>query len=107
MKNVINNIKPELKKDKLIDEDNDIINTLKDKLSCDTEKCVANKLKNKGYLSDENIDLYFTEEMANILEKWGERNAWIEIQHFFHSIQFFELKYPSYWPQLLNRIVNY
>ena len=21
--------------------------------------------------------------MANILEKWGERNAWIEIQHFF------------------------
>ncbi len=27
------------------------------------------------------LDLYYDPEMAKILESWGERNAWIEIQH--------------------------
>lgn len=40
-------------------------------------------IKKKLKTSEQNINLYFTEEMANILETWGERNAWIEIQHFF------------------------
>ena len=27
------------------------------------------------------LDLYYDPEMAKILDSWGERNAWIEIQH--------------------------
>lgn len=31
------------------------------------------------------LDLYYDEEMSNILETWGERNAWIEVQHIFND----------------------
>lgn len=30
------------------------------------------------------LDLYYDPEMANLLDTWGERNTWIEIQHIFH-----------------------
>jgi len=29
----------------------------------------------------QSLDVYYEAKMANILETWGERNAWIEIQH--------------------------
>ena len=32
---------------------------------------------------NQKLDLYFDKEMAKILETWGERNAWIEVQHIF------------------------
>lgn len=31
------------------------------------------------------LDLYNDPEMAKILDAWGERNAWIEIQHIFYN----------------------
>lgn len=31
--------------------------------------------------STQSLDIYYSEKMAKILETWGERNAWIEIQH--------------------------
>lgn len=31
--------------------------------------------------SVQSLDIYYSEKMAKILETWGERNAWIEIQH--------------------------
>ena len=30
------------------------------------------------------LELYYDKEMAKILDIWGERNAWIEIQHIFY-----------------------
>jgi len=30
---------------------------------------------------NQSLNVYYEEKMANILETWGERNAWIEIQH--------------------------
>jgi len=31
------------------------------------------------------LGLYYDKEMAKILDIWGERNAWIEIQHILHN----------------------
>ena len=31
------------------------------------------------------LELYYDKEMAKILDIWGERNAWIEIQHIFYN----------------------
>ena len=45
------------------------------------------KLKKKNYLKkpeNQELDLYYNPEMAKILDTWGERNAWIEIQHIFN-----------------------
>ena len=61
MKNLLNNIKDKLEDDKLIEakeEEDELIESLKENLNCDTEKCVGQKLKNKGY-TDDNILLYF------------------------------------------------
>jgi len=33
----------------------------------------------------QDLELYYDKEMAKILDMWGERNAWIEIQHIFHN----------------------
>ena len=30
------------------------------------------------------LDLYYDKEMAKVLDTWGERDTWIEIQHIFH-----------------------
>jgi len=38
-----------------------------------------------GKKNYDHLDIYSKEKMANILENWGERNAWIEIQHIFFS----------------------
>jgi SAM-dependent methyltransferase len=32
---------------------------------------------------NQKLDLYYDKEMAKILDTWGERNAWIEVQHIF------------------------
>ena len=45
------------------------------------------KLKKNNYLKkpeNQELDLYYNPEMAKILDTWGERNAWIEIQHIFN-----------------------
>ena len=40
----------------------------------------------KNTLPDsQELDLYYSQETANILDKWGERNAWIEIQHLLYG----------------------
>ena len=44
------------------------------------------KLQKKQNLATQNpkeqsLDLYYDEKMAQILDKWGERSTWIEIQH--------------------------
>ena len=31
-------------------------------------------------MNDQNLDIYFDEEFAKILETWGEGNVWNEIQ---------------------------
>ena len=31
----------------------------------------------------QSLDLYYDEKMAQILDTWGERSTWIEIQHLF------------------------
>lgn len=33
----------------------------------------------------QSLDLYYDPQMAKILDTWGEKNAWIEIQHIFHE----------------------
>lgn len=43
-------------------------------------------IKKKNFIQSPNkqfLDLYYDPEMAKILETWGERNAWIEVQHIF------------------------
>ena len=45
------------------------------------------KLKKKNYLKkpeNQELHFYYNPEMAKILDTWGERNAWIEIQHIFN-----------------------
>ena len=32
---------------------------------------------------NQKLDLYYDKEMAKILDTWGERNAWIDVQHIF------------------------
>tara|TARA_B100001142_G_C14345045_1_gene659593 strand:+ start:769 stop:1467 length:699 start_codon:yes stop_codon:yes gene_type:complete len=42
------------------------------------------KIKKDIYNSSpkkQSLDVYYEDKMAHILETWGERNAWIEIQH--------------------------
>lgn len=51
---------------------------------------ILNKFKIKKKLpinhpSGQSLDIYYDEKMAKILERWGERNAWIEIQHLLHD----------------------
>ena len=46
------------------------------------------KIKESNFIkspSKQKLDLYFNQEMADILDVWGERNAWIEIQHILHD----------------------
>ena len=46
------------------------------------------KIKSKKLLAEPKsqfLDLYNDPEMAKILDVWGERNAWIEIQHIFYK----------------------
>ena len=49
-------------------------------------KYVRKKLKKKKFLSRESnkqsLDIYFDKEMEEILETWGAKSVWIEIQHF-------------------------
>jgi len=49
-------------------------------------KYLRKKLKKKKFLSRESnkqsLDIYFDKEMAEILELWGAKSVWIEIQHF-------------------------
>ena len=35
--------------------------------------------------SKQDLEIYYSKEMSEILDKWGERNAWIEIQHIFQD----------------------
>jgi ubiquinone/menaquinone biosynthesis C-methylase UbiE len=54
----------------------------------DLLKIIRNKTKKNSTISEPNsqsLELYSDPEMAKILETWGERNAWIEIQHIFHQ----------------------
>ena len=48
---------------------------------------IKNKIKKKKFFLEpkkQALDLYYDKEMAKILDTWGERDTWIEIQHFFH-----------------------
>jgi len=50
-------------------------------------KFLRKKLKKKNFFMTESkkqlLDVYYKKEMAEILEIWGEKSVWIEIQHFF------------------------
>lgn len=49
---------------------------------------IKKKLKNNKLIDNpkkQKLDLYYDPEMAKILETWGERNAWIEVQHIFED----------------------
>ena len=35
--------------------------------------------------SKQKLDIYYSKEMSDILDKWGARNAWIEIQHILQD----------------------
>ena len=44
------------------------------------------KLKQDNYIKqskNQSLNVYYEKKMAELLETWGERNAWIEIQHLF------------------------
>jgi len=44
------------------------------------------KISKKNFVSNpknQKLELYYDKEMAKILDSWGERNAWIEVQHIF------------------------
>ncbi len=48
---------------------------------------IKKKIKKKKFFFDpkkQALDLYYDKEMAKILDTWGERDTWIEIQHIFH-----------------------
>jgi len=49
-------------------------------------KFLRKKLKKKKFLAQktktQSLDIYFDKEMAEILEIWGAKSVWIEIQHF-------------------------
>ena len=51
---------------------------------------IKKKIKSKAQFIEkplkQDLDLYSDPEMAKVLNTWGERNAWIEIQHLFMSI---------------------
>ena len=49
---------------------------------------IKSNFKKKKFLLDpkkQSLNLYYDKEMAKILDSWGERNTWIEIQHLFHN----------------------
>ena len=46
-------------------------------------KPIKNSIQNGP--SNQSLDIYYDSKMASILEKWGERNAWIEIQHLLYD----------------------
>jgi ubiquinone/menaquinone biosynthesis C-methylase UbiE len=51
-------------------------------------KLIKKKIKTNKLVTDpgrQSLELYSDPEMAKILDVWGERNAWIEIQHIFHN----------------------
>jgi SAM-dependent methyltransferase len=44
------------------------------------------KIKKAKFISspqNQKLNLYYDEQMAQILDNWGSRNAWIEVQHIF------------------------
>lgn len=43
---------------------------------------ISNKYQIKGTINPlkQDLDIYFSEEFANVLETWGENHVWIEIQ---------------------------
>ena len=49
-------------------------------------KFLRKKLKKKIFFisksKKQSLDIYFDKEMAEILEIWGEKSVWVEIQHF-------------------------
>lgn len=50
-------------------------------------KKIKNKLIKKNSFLDpkkQELDLYYDKDMAKVLDTWGERDTWIEIQHIFH-----------------------
>jgi ubiquinone/menaquinone biosynthesis C-methylase UbiE len=54
----------------------------------DTLRFFKKKIKKQLLIKEPNkqsLELYNDPEMAKILDEWGERNAWIEIQHIFHD----------------------
>ena len=49
---------------------------------------VKKVIKKKKLIKDpkkQSLDLYHDPQMAKILDEWGERNAWVEIQHILHN----------------------
>ena len=54
----------------------------------DLLKSIRNKAKKNKFTAEpksQSLELYSDPEMAKILDTWGERNSWIEIQHIFHQ----------------------
>lgn len=54
----------------------------------DILKLIRKKTKFKKLISEPKnqfLELYNDPEMAKILDVWGERNAWIDVQHIFHD----------------------
>ena len=51
----------------------------------------------------QSLDLYYDPQMAKILDTWGERNAWIEIQHIFHE----NIATTNYFYHLTKHIILY
>lgn len=49
------------------------------------KKQIKTKVKFIEKPIEQDLNLYFDPEMAKILDTWGERNAWIEIQHLLHG----------------------
>ena len=45
------------------------------------KKFFKNKKLNNLNPKKQSLDLYYDQKMAKILDTWGERNTWIEIQH--------------------------
>lgn len=53
----------------------------------DLIKFIKKKIKKNKIIAfpeKQTLDLYHDPKMAEVLDTWGERNTWIEIQHIFH-----------------------
>jgi ubiquinone/menaquinone biosynthesis C-methylase UbiE len=51
-------------------------------------KLIKKKIKSNKLITEPKnqfLELYNDPEMAKILDVWGERNAWIEVQHIFNN----------------------
>lgn len=44
-------------------------------------KLKSEKLESIKKPNNQSLDIYYDEKMAKILENWGKRNTWLEIQH--------------------------